>query len=414
MGLLPPNSMFELRELALHSGLAAMRDSLFFQIAAKDQLSVPGLTQDAQLTRDLDELNNLDEPTADGYLLAMWLRNAAFQLHLQPQDAARMEAWRKQIDERAAPAPAMPDVGGMGAGLQWQQEDLTTLANDANDLMLSKRLHDRLHMAQQLLPSFRAVMTLSIDNAALRPIARQQLKPFADIALGMSGELTELPPDNELAVLGTAMAGRVQEKVTAVDASLDVDGDAMKKALGDLRAEIKRQMEDMASRVEMLVRVLRLGVLIDRLRVLAANDAAYGEAVKTLTVIHQDLSSLSPQHRAWQNLDSLLWLAEDFFDNLAESAFIRASFESNWKLLCQGLETLAGDPHEPWYSANEVVAQKFIAVCPLPIAVPINPGAFQQLQDFLNVTRDVFYRVDLKLKTSCNRLGAITRQLAVL
>jgi hypothetical protein len=421
VGLLPNETVVEIRNVAVDEGLAAKREALFFQIAAKDQLTVPALNQADQLTRDVQELNKLDELTADGYLLAIWLRNAAYETQLKQTVSRRFEAWRDEILARPATLSAVPNVGSIGPRLQWQRADLEALAFDANDLMLSKRLHDRLHMAQQLLPPFRTVVNMGgIDPALWKSIARSQVKPFSDIALGMAGELGDLPPDNDLARLGAAMVAQFQACIAAVDATLDQGLGASKPAMAALRNEIKRQMEEMAIRVEVDVKALRLNVLITKLRDLAGAAkgtplaGSYDDAIKALTIIYQDLSSLGPQHRAWQNLDSLLWLTEDFFEHLAEADFIRASFEANWKQLGQMLEALAGDPREPWYTNNDAIAQKFMAACPMPVAVPVSPDAAEQFQNFLNVTRQVFYGVDVKLKTSCNRLGAITRQLAAL
>lgn len=441
MGLLSSSDLRKIRDEALAAGLAIKRQQLFFGFEAP---VVAGLTKSGvdaaeQLASDLTALNNNEEPSVQGYFLAMWLANAQSAIAATHSvTAASLLAFQKQVEAIPAQAPSLnrdtatsvvKDIQAEASGsaaVQAQVEVMRSyideLAQRANDLMISKRLHDRLHVTQLGLPIFRSTVGLTgVPEALWKPIARQQARGFADNAAGMAGELGGLAAGNELATMGGDMVTRLQAKIAAIQTGLEGEGPvALMSALLELRAEVRQQMEDLAARVEVDVRSLQLAVLIrnfEAIRALVAKPEEddlgrqLGGAIGSLTIILQDLSSLNTQHRAWQNLDSLLWWTEDFFYSLGEGDFARRNFELNWRRLSEIIAKLAGEPPPPWYEKNKASEARFLQSCPLPIALPLDGKAAQLFEDFIGETRQVFYQVDVQLKASCDRLGAITRQL---
>lgn len=439
MGLLPVADVREIARRSIGAGLAPKRDLLFFGMAPQIVTAVradgAGRADDA-LRTELDRLNNYQERTADGFLLAVWLRNCVDNLVGYPAEADYFLQCAVRVEALSgAPPPPVSNLAGIMAGARAEASSddqiqlavsqmegtIGALGRRATALMVSKRLHDVLHRIQlNVLPLWRRSMEeLSNAPTLWQPIVKDRQRALRTEAASIAGEYSMLPPDDALAVLGAKTSSALMKAVNAADAALDSDDSrGLQSAFFNARDVVKDDMRTYATRIEANLEALDLGVLVENLTRLAehAGDddliATARSAASALAAIAQDLKVFGPQHRLWQNLDVQLWLLEEQFSFLSMGRAAAMSFDNQWAKVAGLVDELAGMPPADWFEKIGLSRQAVLKACPVPVDTLPDAAAAGCFDDFVLALRSVFQTVDQRMKDICNLLREITVQLA--
>ena len=426
---------------AIQRGLAtADRGVLFFGISPElvAYVAVAKGPPAADLRSEVDKLNTLVDPTADGYLLAMWLTNCANQLTAYPNDQQFFRDWAATV--AALPPPAPTTAGGaeatvkaaraeeqgnqqVGLAVQMLRQTIMTLNKRTTNLMVSKRLHDTLHMIQlYVLPMWsNGVTQLAAAPDLARPFVEDRQRDLRVKAEGIAAEIAILPPQEPLRAACKRTADTLLAAADNAANALQNDQiDGVKAAIAQVRQVLKEDMDEYAKKMDAYQEGLDLALLIANLDRLAA--AAPGSALATsasrsagsLAALMQDLAQLGPQHSDWQRLDVHLYTLETFYGFLNASPDFYSTFDTEWKAVEAAANRLAGDPPAARFARVAELRQKFIDVCPVPVASPPKPEATRPFSDYVFEMRTIFHGVDQRMKETCNQLREITYQLAQL
>lgn len=463
-GLLPAADLKTIAQKAVDWGLADAREALF---AAFDQgtrahimvLPSPNDTSASLLRRDLDKLNSLTGQTAEGVLvLAVWLDACAAEVAVQASRAKFFSDWAVKVrDLPIVPladsardvetiAGALDDKGTVAAPVTQLADDLdgyiNKLATHAELLVRAKRLHDSLHSLQiGALPMLRQAAAMGPAIATYAALAASPLTIIGTAATGLAAEVDPLDAGSPLKGLGETLAAALKASVIAgsnavaeirVAASADPSDPAamtarltdFTKAVGDIRSQIKDSMSTLETEIHQRIGQMQPGqpLALDQLAAALtrlAKDSddpelseAASRAVQSLTIIGIDLSAIDDHHHDWQQVDSQLWLLELLFDRLAEGRDDGMVFASVWPGVIRQIEKFSGSPKPEWALRIDSLIAKFQLDCPQPPTVPLRPGASESFGAVIGEIRQEFRQVDINLKKSCERLGAITAQLA--
>ncbi len=437
-GLLLFKDLKAIADRAIAANLARDRDLLFFgispQIATIVRVAGPNPASDLKV--ELDRLNNYQERTSDGFLLAIWLTNCADTLPGRPTDEKFFRDWAARVDSLTPVAPLeVAKVGDIIAGgreeaqnderiglaMSQLEDTIGALNRRATALMVSKRLHDALHRIQvNVLPLWRR----GIDNMASSPdlwrgIVADRQRELRSEAQAMQGEFAILRPDDALQEQAAATVAALRASADKADAALAANDDpGLKGALLAVRDTVKDDMRNYAGKIEANREALDLGVLAASLTRLAdhATDQALVEnarkAASALAAIMQDLNLFGPQHRLWQDLDVQLWLLEEQFGYLSMGPAAFAGFNFQWDKIMTAFEKLAGQPPADWYERATALRKSFLDACPIPVSALPNAAASSRFEDFVLEVRRIFQTIDQRMKDICNLLREITLQLA--
>ncbi len=462
MGLLVTTEIKAIGTKAIAWGLAEVRSVLFADFDPGARANIMAVAQGNEtvgdlLRRDLGTLNSLTERTAEGgFLLTIWLEACAAKVAAQKSQAqfftdlvAKLNALPAVVQpdsEEAAGkiADAIHDSGAPTAAVAALAGELDgyidKLAVHAEVLVKAKRLHDSLHSLQTgALPILRQVAAIGPASPLFAPLATSTLTMVDNAAGGIVAEVGGLGADTtvkamagglaaslkDCALAATTAVGQIRAAASAAppdQAGVTAGLAGFVAAVGTLRNRIRDDMSTLETEIDQRIgqmqpgQPLALDQLVAALNRLAENaadpelKAAANRAVQSLTVIWVDLSSIGRRHHDWQHVDSQLWLLELVFDQLGEGKDVGILFD--WTGVTRRLESLGGAPKPEWAERIDGLAAKFVLVCPQPPAVPLGAGAAESFGSVVGEIRKVFREVDLNLKASCERLGAITAQLA--
>lgn len=438
MALLGKSDLDAICDKAIEWGLADNRDRLFvgFSPTVVATVRTENGTPAAGLRIEVDALNKLDERTADGFFLAMWLKNSENEVTAQPSRAKFFADWAAKVDalqpttswqvqdaSAILPAGRAEAPGDQQIQLAISQMELHTEAvyRRATNLMVSKRLHDALHRIQiNVLPLWRR----GIDNMAgapdlWRPIVEDRQRQLRSETQGMAGEFAILKPTDPLRKMGQDTVDALLPAVTRAEAAVTAtDLAGLGAALFEVRDTVRDDMRAYATKIEASQDALELGVLVESLYLLAENAAnaqlvsSARSSASALAAILQDLDVIGPQHREWQDLDVQLWLLEEQFGYLAMGPGAFVAFNYQWRKVLERIAQLAGDPPADWEARVTGLRDALLAVCPIPVTAVPDAGAAQKFEDYVIEVRRIFQTIDQRMKDVCNLLREITAQLA--
>lgn len=440
--LLDHGDLSQIRNRAIAAGLAIPpRDALFMgiDVAVRSMVYSQGAPADA-LTIEIDRLNTFVDPTSsDGYLLAIWLTNAADKLAAtKPADA---QFFRDMAATVAAipPAPKASSantsevITGARAEAQNNQKvalavqvlrgSMPGLSRRATNLMVSKRLHDTLHYIQlHILPLWNSAMGAATSDPAIAAmIVGAQLRQLSDRSEALPAEFSFLSAGEPLRTMAQATTARLIGDADAAAAALAAkDTEALRGVLARVRDTVKTDMPLYAARMESYQEGLDLSDLVTNLTVMAeqASDAALkdnaGRLASTLAAITQDLNTIGPRHSQWQLLDVRLATIESLFGFLSLGPALYSTFNLEWDAVNNAITSLSPDLPADRFDRVKALRDQFLAACPVPVTAAPATTAAAPFESFVSELRTVFYEVDWRLREICNQLREVTSQLAQL
>ena len=437
--LLSHNDLAALCDRAVNAGLAIDREVLFFGINSSIRAAVWSNKSPpaAALRIEVDRLNRLVEPSEGGYLLTLWLINCASSLSpASPEAVAYFQGWAAKVDAIPVSAPLDASVAGQIRGrarveaatdirielaLAQLEGSIEAMSRRATNLMLSKRLHDALHKIQvNMLPFWKQ----GLQGFATAPdLWRSMLR---NAQAGMRAECDTMESEVQILDGSDSLSLRAKEGIIAMKGAIDIadaalaagDQTSLSQALLIIRDRLRDYMGYYAGRIENYREGLDLGLLVANLTRLAENSADpelatnAGQAAAALAAIVQDLDTLAPHHRLWQQLDAQLWVIEDQFAYLPMGAMAFTTFNFQWGKMMRALAILAGDPPATWLANIERLRDDLFLLAPVPITTLPHADAEPRFNDLILEIRRVFQGVDNRMKATCNLLREITVQLA--
>lgn len=444
MRLLDHLVIVEICNRAIDTGLALPpRDALFLGIGPAVRAAIVSTASDQTdgLRMEIDRLNTFIYPTdRDGYLLAIWLINAANRLQpTRPSDATIFRQWADTVAAIPAPPPVTSSTMPTGIGSAAKAEGLTnqkvsesaqslraampSMNRRATNLMVAKGMHDALHQIQlHVVPLWsRALAALASSPGLARDMAADCQRQLGDKSRALEGVFGFLQQCEELRTEAKRIADDLVTAAVAADAALAADDtDAMKASIANVRSIVKDGMSVFANRMDRYQEGLDLSdILVDIAGLAeASNDATLradaSRLASSLAAIIQDINVLGPQHSRWQLLDARLGSLENWFDYLYLGPAVYSSFNLDWSSVKGTIDSLAGDPPTDRFDRVKTLRDDFLAAFPVPAQAAPSDQAIRKFGDFVIQVRSVFYGVDLRMKQICNQLREITNQLAQL
>ena len=438
MGLLAAQQLRNICERAIQLNLALSRDKLFFGISpaiesvVRDENSLPA---DA-LKIEVERLNEFDEKTADGFLLAIWLINCAAAVAGRASHVKFFQDWAAKVDALPPADPLKAEAAGgiisdargeaptddkIKLALNQLEGSIGSLSRRATNLMVSKRLHDSLHRIQlSVLPLWkRGIDNIAGTPALWRPIVQDRQRELRAETDSMAGESKILGNPDQLRTMAQETVNSLLGSVDKADAALLAnDATALGDALFAVRDVVRDDMRSYATKIEVYQEALDLGLLIQNLTQLAEHASeeklieSARKAASALAAIMQDLDVIGPQHRLWQDLDVQLWLLEEQFLFLGMGPAAFANFNFQWHKVVTAIDQLAGQPPADWTQTVTRLRADFLTACPVPVAKLPDAAAAGKFEDFVLEVRRIFQAVDQRMKDTCNLLREITVELA--
>ncbi|OAI56242.1 hypothetical protein AYO49_04660 [Verrucomicrobiaceae bacterium SCGC AG-212-N21] len=292
--------------------------------------------------------------------------------------------------ELVSPAPQTGGNSGQSDGLSpLHLQEAAALKVELEQFRVCKSLHDHLHLIQKgyvnaakaaRAPAFESMVVDNFTDAS--QAMEEETAKLERTIKGIPKEFGDLTTD------AAAWFPKLQVCVaTAVKAALEIDGPAAQKACRDLARLLRQHLPRINES------------LVNKARAMATNRVsllfAGLDAIKSRMIVHDQ----------WQNIDLILWDAEQMV--FSKDAM---GFSAQWDDIVSSVQPiLAAEPKAPWAAklANSITTISPVLQAPDPWATL--PPRFDS---FARDARSRFFWVDLDLKDQAEEAVKLAPMLA--